>query len=182
MRQEKMNQAKTANQKSNIVLVGMPASGKSTIGVVLAKIMGKEFVDTDINIQHVEGRTLQEIIDTDGNDYFRKVEEEVLLGFSEENSVVATGGSAAYYEAAMDHLRENGIVVYLNVSLEGILERLTNLETRGVTLKHGQTIADLYEERRPYYEKCSDITVKTDEMGIWKAAEEIAEKIKVFTR
>lgn len=168
-------------KKSNVVLVGMPASGKSTIGVVLAKVMGKDFVDTDITIQHVEGRPLQQIIDEDGNDYFKKVEEEVLAGFDEENCIVATGGSAVYYDRAMEHLKENGVVVYLKVSLEGIEARLNNLATRGVTLKPGQTIADLYEERMPFYEKHCDLCVEAEGMDIWETAELIAAKIKVFT-
>lgn len=173
-----MNQRK---EKSNIVLIGMPASGKSTIGVVLAKITGKDFADTDITIQHVEGRPLQQIIDEDGNDYFKKVEEEILAGFDAENCVIATGGSAAYYDRAMENLKKNGIVVYLKVSLSGIQSRLNNLETRGVTLKPGQTIADLYEERIPFYEKHCDLAVEAEGRDIWETAKIIAEKIRVFT-
>ena len=173
-----MNQKK---EKSNIVLIGMPASGKSTIGVVLAKITGKDFADTDITIQQVEGRPLQQIIDEDGNDYFKKVEEEILTGFDAENCVIATGGSAAYYDRAMENLKKNGIGVYLKVSLSGIQSRLNNLETRGVTLKPGQTIADRYEERIPFYEKHCDLAVEAEGRDIWETAEIIAEKIRVFT-
>lgn len=173
-----MNQMKPLNMKNNVVLIGMPACGKSTIGVVLAKVMGKDFVDTDITIQHVEGRPLQQIIDENGNDYFKKVEEQVLSSFCEENCIVATGGSAVYYDRAMEHLKENGVVVYLKVSLEGIESRLHNLATRGVTLRPGQTIADLYEERIPYYEKHSDICVETENMDIWEAAEYIVHQLK----
>ena len=173
-----MNQMEQRKMKNNVVLIGMPACGKSTIGVVLAKIMGKDFVDMDITIQHVEGRPLQQIIDENGNEYFKKVEEEILAGFSEENCIVATGGSAAYYDRAMEHLKENGVVVYLKVSLEGIESRLHNLSTRGVTLKPGQTIADLYEERIPYYEKHSDICIEAENMDIWETAEFIMNQLR----
>lgn len=157
----------------NIILVGMPSCGKSTIGVVLAKTMNKGFVDTDILIQQAEGRTLQEIIDQEGNDYFHQVEERVLLDFDGKDDVVATGGSAIYFDRAMKRFKENGIVVYLKVSLDTILERLNNIKTRGVTLEKGQTIADLYEQRIPLYEKHADAIVEGDGLSV----EEVVEKI-----
>lgn len=157
----------------NIILVGMPACGKSTIGVVLAKTMNKGFVDTDILIQQREGKTLQEIINSRGNDYFHQVEESVLLDFDGENYVVATGGSAIYFPKAIEHFKENGVVVYIKVSLDSILTRLNNIKTRGVTLAKGQTIADLYRERIPLYEKHADMMIEAEGMTI----EEIVEKI-----
>ena len=175
---------RTQSPKSNVILVGMPASGKSTIGVVLAKVMSKNFIDTDITIQQIEGRTLQTIIDAEGNEYFGKVEEKVLMDFDEENCIVATGGSAIYYEKAIEKFKEKGVVVYLKVSPESIHKRLHNLDTRGVTLKPGQTIDDLYAERVPLYEKLCDIEVTAENMDIWDIAEIIAEKIrqnKLFT-
>ena len=144
---------------SNIVLIGMPACGKSITGVVLAKTMRKSFTDTDLLIQEREERPLQEIINESGNDYFRKVEESVLKTLDISNSVISTGGSAIYYPAAMAHLKENGIVVYLKVSLGTIEQRLNNIKTRGVTMKKGDTIASLYEERIPLYEKYADVTI-----------------------
>lgn len=158
---------------NNIVLVGMPACGKSTIGVVLAKTMNKGFVDTDLLIQQREGRTLQTIINEKGNSYFHQVEEQVLLDVQMENYVIATGGSAIYYEKAMEHLGKNGKIVYIKVSLDTILNRLNNIKTRGVTLGKGQTIGDLYRERVPLYEKHADITIEAENLTI----EEIVERI-----
>lgn len=157
----------------NVVLVGMPACGKSTIGVVLAKTMNKGFMDTDLLIQQREGKTLQAIINESGNTYFRQVEEEVLLEVNVSNHVIATGGSAIYYEKAVEHFKENGQIVYIKVSLETILERLNNIKTRGVSLGEGQTLEDLYEERVPLYEKYADIIIEAENLTI----EEIVERI-----
>ena len=158
---------------SNVILVGMPSCGKSTIGVVLAKTMNKGFVDTDLLIQQKEGRTLQNIINENGNEYFRRIEEQVLLDVNVKDFVIATGGSAIYYDRAMEHFKKNGKIVYIKVSLETILERLNNIKTRGVTLGEGQTLADLYEERVPLYEKHADIVIEAEQLHI----EEIVEKI-----
>jgi len=159
----------------NIILVGMPACGKSTVGVVLAKTMNKGFVDTDILIQQAEGKTLQEIIDTKGNDYFHMVEERELLGFDGENYVVATGGSAIYFDRAISKFKEKGVVVYLQVSLETVLERLSNIKTRGVTLEKGQTLADLYHQRIPLYEKHADIIISGDCLTVEEVVGKIVE-------
>lgn len=160
----------------NIVLVGMPACGKSTVGVVLAKTMNKDFVDTDITIQQREGHTLQDIINLHGNEYFHRLEERVLLDFDGKDCVVATGGSAIYYPAAIEKFKEKGKVVYINVSLDTILERLNNIKTRGVTLKKGQTLADLYAERTPLYESRSDIVIEADGLSVEEIVEEIVRK------
>lgn len=157
----------------NVILVGMPSCGKSTIGVVLAKTMNKGFVDTDLLIQQKEGKTLQNIINEHGNDYFHHVEESVLLETNVRNFVIATGGSAIYFDRAMEHFKENGKVVYLKVSLETILERLNNIKTRGVTLGKGQTIEDLYKQRVPLYEKHADLVIEAEHLTI----EEVVEKI-----
>ena len=151
----------------------MPSCGKSTIGVVLAKTMNKGFVDTDLLIQQKEGKTLQNIINEHGNDYFHHVEESVLLETNVRNFVIATGGSAIYFDRAMEHFKENGKVVYLKVSLETILERLNNIKTRGVTLGKGQTIEDLYKQRVPLYEKHADLVIEAEHLTI----EEVVEKI-----
>ncbi len=161
----------------NVILVGMPACGKSTIGVVLAKTMNKGFVDTDILIQQAESRTLQEIIDQEGNDYFHHVEEQVLLDFDGEDYVVATGGSAIYFDRAMDKFKEKGVVVYIKVTLDTILERLNNIKSRGVTLEKGQTIADLYEQRIPLYEKHAGATIEADGLSVEEVVEKIIELV-----
>lgn len=161
----------------NVILVGMPACGKSTIGVVLAKTMNKGFVDTDILIQQAESRTLQEIIDQEGNDYFHHVEERVLLDFDGEDYVVATGGSAIYFDRAMDKFKEKGIVVYIKVTLETILERLNNIRSRGVTLEKGQTIADLYEQRIPLYQKHADVVIEADGLSVEEVVEKMIELV-----
>ncbi len=162
----------------NIILVGMPSCGKSTVGVVLAKTMNKGFVDTDILIQQREGKTLQDIIDTHGNDYFHDVEEQVLLGFDGMDYVVATGGSAIYFDSAMAHFKKNGKVVYLKVSLDTVLKRLNNIKTRGVTLAKGQTLSDLYNQRVPLYEKHADVVIEGDGLSVEAVVERIIEAVE----
>lgn len=148
----------------NITLIGMPASGKSTVGVLLAKRLGYSFVDVDIVIQEQEGRLLKEIIAEEGQEGFLQVENRVNAELSVHNSVIAPGGSVIYGKEAMEHLKKISTVVYLKLSYEAVEERLGNLTDRGVVLKDGMTLKDLYEERIPYYEKYADITV--DETGI----------------
>ncbi|MGC6174400.1 shikimate kinase [Lacrimispora sp. 38-1] len=148
----------------NITLIGMPASGKSTVGVLLAKRLGYSFVDVDIVIQEQEGRLLKEIIAEEGLEGFLDVENRVNAELSVHNSVIAPGGSVIYGKEAMEHLKKISTVVYLKLSYEAVEERLGNLTDRGVVLKDGMTLKDLYEERIPYYEKYADITV--DETGV----------------
>ncbi len=148
----------------NITLIGMPASGKSTVGVLLAKRLGYSFVDVDIVIQEQEGRLLKEIIAEEGQEGFLQVENRVNAELSVHNSVIAPGGSVIYGTEAMEHLKKISTVVYLKLSYEAVEERLGNLTDRGVVLKDGMTLKDLYEERIPYYEQYADITV--DETGI----------------
>ncbi|WP_349673914.1 shikimate kinase [Lacrimispora sp.] len=148
----------------NITLIGMPASGKSTVGVLLAKRLGYSFVDVDILIQEQEGRLLKEIIAEEGQEGFLHVENRVNAELSVHNSVIAPGGSVIYGKEAMEHLKKISTVVYLKLSYEAVEERLGNLTDRGVVLKDGMTLKDLYEERIPYYEQYADITV--DESGI----------------
>lgn len=162
---------------SNVILIGMPACGKSITGVVLAKTMQKGFVDTDLLIQERENRSLQEIINEYGNDHFRKVEEEVLCDLHTTNSVISTGGSAVYYDASMNHLKKYGTVVYLQVSLETIEARLNNIKTRGVTMEKGATIATLYDERIPLYEKYADITIVADDFTVEETVEAILKEL-----
>ncbi len=146
----------------NIVLIGMPASGKSTIGVLLAKTIGVGFVDTDLLIQQREHRLLQEIIDTDGIGYFLDTECAAVLDLDCQNTVIATGGSVVFRAAAMQKLRQNGTVVFLDVSLETVKRRLNNIKTRGVVADKGQSIDEIFYERLPYYRKYADIVLPSD--------------------
>ncbi len=149
--------------KRNIVLIGMPGVGKSTAGVVLAKILGYKFVDTDIVIQEREGRLLKDIIEEEGVEGFVAIENEVNASVVADKSIIATGGSVVYGREAMEHLKEIGTVVYLKIGYEAIEERVQNVKGRGVVLRDGQTLKDIYEERTKLYEKYADIIV--DETG-----------------
>lgn len=158
---------------SNLILVGMPACGKSITGVVLAKTMRKNFIDTDLLIQEKEQKPLQEIIDKKGIAYFKEAEKRVLMELEVENAVISTGGSAIYYPEAIEHLKENGKIVYLKVSLDTVEKRLNNIKTRGVAMKKGDTIADLYARRIPLYEKYADITIEADGLAVEETVERI---------
>ena len=148
---------------NNITLIGMPGAGKSTIGVVLAKVLGYQFLDSDLLIQKQEKRRLSEIIEEEGYIGFQEVENRVNASIEADKTVIATGGSVVYCEEAMEHLKSIGTVVYLKLSLNALSKRLGNLKGRGVLLREGQTLTDLYEERTPLYEKYADIVI--DEEG-----------------
>lgn len=163
----------------NLILIGMPGAGKSTLGVILAKTLGMHFVDVDIRIQETEGTLLQNIINEKGNDYFKMLEEKVLCEISAENTVISTGGSAIYYPKAMQYLKENGIVVYIDVELDEIERRLDNISTRGITLEKGQTIKDLYDIRVPLYEKYADMTLKSEGMTVEESVSALVKALKV---
>jgi len=162
--------------KSNIILIGMPGCGKSTVGVVLAKNMGLRFLDSDICIQEQENCLLHEIIAREGMDEFLAIENRVNASLQVEKHVIATGGSAIYGVKAMEHLSEIGTIVYLKLPYEEIKERLGDLVKRGVTFREGQTLLDLYEERVPLYEKYADIIVDCDGKPIREIVHEIADK------
>ena len=151
------------SRMNNITLIGMPGAGKSTLGVVLAKILGYEFLDSDLLIQKTEKRRLYQIINEEGPEGFKAIENRVNASIDTESTVIATGGSVVYCSEAMEHLKSIGKVIYLKISLESLTKRLGNLKKRGVLLKEGQTLKDLYEERVPLYEKYADIVV--DEEG-----------------
>lgn len=146
--------------KNNIVLIGMPGVGKSTVGVILAKILGYSFVDSDLVIQERTGKLLREIIEEKGVDGFIEVESDVLSSLNPEKTVIATGGSAVYGAGAMAHLKEIGTVVYLSISFADLEKRLSDIKSRGVVLRAGQTLRDIYEERILLYEKYADLTVR----------------------
>lgn len=143
----------------NIVLIGMPGVGKSTVGVVLAKVLGYQFIDADLLIQKKMNMVLSEIIKREGTDGFMKIENDVNASIEADRTVIATGGSVVYCEEAMEHLKSIGTVIYLKLSLESLSKRLGNLVGRGVVLKKGQTLEHLYEERTPLYEKYADLTI-----------------------
>lgn len=149
----------------NIVLIGMPGCGKSTLGVLLAKALGFEFIDTDIFLQAREQRKLQDMIDAIGVDEFLIKEEESVLALDCHHSVIATGGSVIYGKRAMAHLSADGVIIYIRLPYEVIERRLNNLATRGVTLREGQTLHTLYDERTPLYEAAADIILDAEEMN-----------------
>lgn len=163
--------------KDNIVLIGMPGVGKSTAGVILAKVLGYSFIDADLLIQEKENRLLSEIIAEDGIDGFITVEEKVNSGINASKSVIATGGSVVYGPKAMAHLKEIGTVVYLHVDYDTLSKRLGNIRQRGVVLRDGQTLKDLYEERKSLYEKYADIVIEEGREGIEETVEKIVKSI-----
>lgn len=145
--------------RDNIVLTGMPGAGKSTVGVVLAKRLGYRFVDSDLVIQDRYGKLLHELIEEYGVEGFWKIENDVNASLDQRKSVIATGGSVIYGSGAMEHLRKIGTVVYLRLPYEEVVERLGDLNARGVTLREGQSLRDLYEERVPLYEKYAHMAI-----------------------
>ena len=163
----------------NVILIGMPGCGKSTIGVVLAKTLGYSFTDGDLLIQNQTGKRLQQIIDYDGLDEFYRIENEVLSGITCDRTVVAPGGSAVYYPEAMAHLKELGAVVYIQLSCDHVKERLGNLATRGVCGAKDKTVEQLYDERVPLYEKYADFIVNCDNGSIAENAEKIAHQLSL---
>ena len=159
--------------KSNIVLIGMPGVGKSTIGVILAKVLGYQFIDTDLVIQKEEGKLLKDIIAKVGPEGFIEVENRINASIEAENSIIATGGSVIYGRKAMEHLSTIGTIIYLSLPFDELEKRLSDIKGRGVVLKEGQTLKDLYYERTPLYEKYADIVI--DEKGL--NVEETIDKI-----
>lgn len=157
----------------NIVLIGMPGAGKSTVGVLLAKSTLRSFVDTDLVIQQREGKSLCEIIEKEGTDRFLAIENETIASCSFDCCVVATGGSAVFGEQAMDHLRHDGTVVYLKLPVDEIKKRICDIHSRGVAVRSGVTLEEIFEERKPLYEKYADFTVDCSGLN----AEQCVEKI-----
>jgi shikimate kinase len=143
----------------NIVLIGMAGAGKSTVGVLLAKTLSRTFIDTDLVIQAAEGRRLQDILDRDGVEAFRRLEEKHILALHARGAVIATGGSVVYSGQAMAHLKADGVAVYLYLPVEALERRVTNLDSRGIVMAPGQTFTEVYRERQPLYEKHADLTI-----------------------
>lgn len=150
----------------NVILIGMPGVGKSTAGVILAKVLGYRFIDADLLIQQEENRLLHEIIRQEGPEGFLAIENRVNAGIQAQKSVIATGGSVVYGKEAMEHLKSIGTVVYLKLSYEILEKRLHNIRGRGVVLKRGQTLRDLYEERVLLYEKYADLVVEEENRDV----------------
>lgn len=168
--------------KENIVLIGMPGAGKSTVGVVLAKRLGLSFLDSDLVIQEREGRILHEIIEKEGLDGFNEIENQVNASIDVKRTIIATGGSAVYGKKAMQHLHEIGAVFYLKLSYEELKNRLGDLSERGVSIRKGQTLLDLYEERKPLYEKYADYVVDCEGKSIREVVEEMTKLWKKETK
>lgn len=164
-------------KRKNITLIGMPGCGKSTLGVILAKAINYDFLDSDLLIQKEMGIKLQEIINQYGNDRFREIEEEVNASIDVKDTVIATGGSVVYGEKAMEHLKSISTVIYLRLSVNEILKRVDNMRTRGISMKPGETLVDLYNKRVPLYEKYADIVVDCNDMNTSQALGAILEAL-----
>lgn len=162
----------------NIIFIGMPASGKSTVGVVVAKRLGYGFVDTDLLIQAQEKKLLKEIIAEVGNEGFLEIENQVNRDVNVERCVISPGGSVVYCEEAMNHYKEIGTIIYLKVSFDTINHRISNAKNRGVVLKEGQTLRDLYDERTALFEKYADYTISEEGLSLEETIDEVLELLE----
>lgn len=163
---------------NNIVLIGMPGAGKSTIGVILAKVLGYKFLDADLVIQEKERRLLKDIIEEEGLEGFIAIENQVNASLETYKTVIATGGSVIYGQEAMEHLKEIGTVIYIKLSYETLDDRLGNIKQRGVVLKDGQDLFGLYEERCPLYEKYADMVIDAENLGVEELLYKISQKLQ----
>ena len=164
--------------KDNIILIGMPGVGKSTVGVILAKVLGYQFIDADLLIQEQEKKLLHEIIEEQGTEGFIQIENRVNSGIEAHNTIIATGGSVVYGKEAMDHLKSIGTVVYLHVSFGSLEKRLADIKGRGVVLKKGQDLRALYEERTPLYEYYADVHVEEEGLNVEETVEELIKNLQ----
>ena len=167
---------------SNIVLIGMPGSGKSTVGVVLAKIMGYHFMDSDLLIQNQEGDILEHLIEKHGIEGFLQIENQVNRDINVKKTVISTGGSVCYCDEALKHMSEHGVIVYIKTDYESLHQRLGNLHQRGVVIRNGSTLLDLYNERTPLYEKYADVVADVSGCQIEKAIDKIKNLLKVCAK
>ncbi len=163
---------------NNVILIGMPGSGKSTAGVLAAKGLLKNFFDTDLLIQNLQRERLQAIIDHKGNDAFLQIEEAAILSLHIEGSVIATGGSVVYSPKAMAHLKQMGLILYLHLDYATMMARIHNVSTRGVVLRSGNTFHDMYEERLPLYQKYADITIDCSNRTVEETVSDIMRQVE----
>lgn len=163
--------------KSNIILIGMPGAGKSSLGITLAQRTGKNFLDTDSLIEKTQGKTLQDIIDSLGYMELRRIEENIILKIIHTNHVISTGGSAPYSHKAMIHLKKNGIVIFLDVTIEILKKRIYNFDTRGLAKRPDQSFEELFEERRTLYEKYADIIIENSFTSLDQTCKDIFKKL-----
>lgn len=164
--------------RENVTLIGMPGAGKSTVGVVLAKVLGYRFLDSDLEIQEQTGKLLYQLIEEYGDEGFLQLENQINAGLNVSRSVIATGGSAVYGKEAMEHLRDISTVVYLRLSCESLKERLGDLHQRGVVLKPGQTLKDLMDIRTPLYEAYAHVVIDAEELDIREVVKQITEALQ----
>ncbi|MCR5619453.1 MAG: shikimate kinase [Lachnospiraceae bacterium] len=170
----------SVRQYENIVLIGMPGVGKSTAGVIAAKQLGLRFEDSDILIQHREKKLLSRIIEENGIDGFLSIENDVLKGINDKGLLIATGGSAVYSSEAMEKLRKNCLIIYLHLDLKDLSLRLSDLKHRGVVLRNGQTLNDIYDERVPLYRKYADIEINETGLDIEETVALICERVSIY--
>ncbi|ABD41567.1 shikimate kinase [Methanospirillum hungatei JF-1] len=166
---------------NNVILIGLPGAGKSTLGVILAKTLGMHFIDTDIIIQDKTGRLLQEIINTDGVERFLEIEEECILSLNKCHAVISTGGSVVLRSRAMKHLTSDGMIIYLEISYDEMVKRLKNITTRGIVLEPGQSLRDMYDQRIPLYERYADIRINCSGEAFESVVENVVLKIREHT-
>ena len=165
-----------------IILIGLPGAGKSTIGVILAKSLGMNFIDTDIVMQERTGRLLQELIDDEGIDAFLAIEEDTALSLDADNTVIATGGSVVLSDRAMKHLKSKSIIIYLIISFEEMVRRLENITTRGIVLFPGQSLSEMYDQRIPLYEEYADIRIGCSDGDFERILEAVVSEIRESMR
>lgn len=160
---------------NNIILIGMPSSGKSTVGVILAKCLCMNFIDIDLLIQRTAGKTLQKIIDEDGLERFLEIENKVMIDLNCNNTVIATGGSSIFSVNGINYLKADSIVVYLEISYPTLVKRINNIQTRGIVMRANQNLKDLYDERSPLYKKYFDIKINCDNLTTQECVEKLVQ-------
>ncbi|TVX91521.1 shikimate kinase [Cohnella terricola] len=174
---EEKNLIKSKDKNMNIVLIGMPTAGKSTAGVILAKLKGFDFIDSDLVIQNQEDRLLKELIEQEGIDGFISIENRINASLCVDHSIIATGGSVVYGAEAMVHLKSIGTIIYIKLSYETIKKRLGDAQQRGVVLREQQTLLELYHERCPLYESYADIIIDAEDLGVEELVNKIMEQL-----
>lgn len=179
---EKSSPTQVVHTMNNIILIGLPGAGKSTLGVILAKALGMRFIDTDLIIQEKTGELLQRIIDEQGHGSFLKIEEDIILSLDLSHTVIATGGSVIYSHPAMNHLKSGGICIYLKISRDEMDRRLYNIKTRGIVLAPGQSLHDLFDERVPLYEQYADIRIDCERENFENVVESVVEAIRGYVK